>query len=149
MRPNALVGFAAAFLGVLYTILVLRIPKAIAGNASSPVSFPIGLGILMAGLGILLVLQEARHGLWNLEGVKRPAFKASSLGLLFKIAASSLLYAFLFERLGFFLSTLGFLGAMLFLVNGRQAWKLNASLALGFTLGAWVLFARLFELSLP
>lgn len=149
MRPNALVGFAAAILGGLYTIQVHRLPKAIAGDASSPVSFPLALGLLMTVLGILLVLQEARHGLTNLEGVKRPAFTAPSLRTIFKTVAASLLYAFLFERLGFFVSTLGFLGTLLYLINGRRAWKLNAALALGFTLGAWALFVQLFELPLP
>jgi len=149
MRPNALVGFAAAILGGLYTIQVHRLPKAMAGDASSPVAFPLGLGLLMTTLGILLVFQEARHGLTNLEGVRRPAFRSPSLRIIFKTAATSLLYAFLFERLGFFFSTLGFLCTLQYLMNGRRTWKLNAALALGFTFVAWALFVQLFELPLP
>jgi putative tricarboxylic transport membrane protein len=149
MRPNALVGFVAALFGGFYTIQAFRLPRPMAGNPPGPASFPIGLGILMTCLGILLVLREARHGLTNLEGTRRPHFPASTLRLVFKTAAAGLLYAFLLEPLGFFFSTLGFLGALSFLMNGRNAWKLNAALSLLFTFGAWIVFVRLFELSLP
>jgi putative tricarboxylic transport membrane protein len=50
---------------------------------------------------------------------------------------------------GFIPSTLVFLGAMLFLINGSRAWKLNAVITLGFTFGAWYVFVRLFQINLP
>lgn len=149
MRPNALVGFAALFLGIVYTIQAFNLPKAMIGNPWAPVFFPIGIGLLMAALGLLLVVIEARKGLTNLEGVKRPKFQASSLKLIFGAAALCILYALIFERLGFIISTLIFLGALLFLINGPRAWKLNTGLTLGFTFGAWYTFVKLFQINLP
>lgn len=149
MRPNALVGFTALFLGVVYAIQAFNLPKAMIGNPWAPVYFPIGLGILMAALGLLQVVLEARKGLTNLEGVKRPKFQASSLKLIFGAAALCVLYAIIFERLGFIISTLVFLGSLLFLINGARAWKLNTGLTLGFTFGAWYTFVKLFQINLP
>jgi len=149
MRPNALVGFTALFLGIVYAIQAFNLPKAMIGNPWAPVYFPVGLGILMACLGLLQIVLEARKGLTNLEGVKRPKFQASSLKLIFGAAALCILYALIFERLGFIVSTLIFLGALLFLINGTRAWKLNAILTLGFTFGAWYTFVKLFQINLP
>ena len=149
MRPNALVGFTALFLGIVYAIQAFHLPKAMIGNPWAPVYFPIGLGILMACLGLLQIVLEARKGLTNLEGVKRPKFQASSLKLIFGAAVLCILYALIFERLGFIISTLIFLGALLFLINGPRAWKLNAILTLGFTFGAWYTFVKLFQINLP
>ena len=149
MRPNALVGFTALFLGIVYAIQAFNLPKAMIGNPWAPVYFPIGLGILMACLGLLQIVLEARKGLTNLEGVKRPKFQASSLKLIFGAAALCILYALIFERLGFIISTLIFLGALLFLINGPKAWKLNSILTAGFTFGAWYMFVKLFQINLP
>lgn len=149
MRPNALVGFTALFLGVIYAVQAFNLPKAMIGNPWAPVYFPIGLGILMAALGLLQIVLEARKGLTNLEGVKRPKFQASSLKLIFGAAALCILYAFIFEKLGFIPSTLVFLGALLFLINGPRAWKLNSTLTVCFTLGAWYIFVKLFQINLP
>ncbi|MFA0887967.1 MAG: tripartite tricarboxylate transporter TctB family protein [Synergistales bacterium] len=149
MRPNALVGFTAIFIGVVYAVQALHLPKAMIGNPWAPVYFPVGLGILMAALGLLLVALEARKGLTNLEGVKRPKFQAASLKLIFGAAALCILYALLFEHAGFILSTLVFLGALLFLINGPRAWKLNGALTLGFTFSAWYTFVKLFQINLP
>ena len=149
MRPNALVGFTALFLGIVYAIQAFNLPKAMIGNPWAPVYFPVGLGILMACLGLLQVVLEARKGLTNLEGVKRPKFQASSLKLIFGAAALCILYALIFERLGFIISTLIFLGALLFLINGPKAWKLNSILTAGFTFGAWYMFVKLFQINLP
>jgi putative tricarboxylic transport membrane protein len=149
MRPNALVGFTAFFLGIVYAIQAFNLPKAMIGNPWAPVYFPIGLGILMACLGLLQIVLEARKGLKNLEGVKRPKFQASSLKLIFGAAALCILYALIFEKLGFIISTLIFLGALLFLINGTRAWKLNAILTLGFTFGTWYTFVKLFQINLP
>jgi putative tricarboxylic transport membrane protein len=149
MRPNALVGFAAFFTGIVYAIQAFNLPKAMIGNPWAPVYFPVGLGILMAALGLLLIVLEARKGLQNLEGVKRPKFQASSLKLIFGAAALCILYALIFERVGFIPSTLVFLGALLSLINGSKAWKLNTVITLGFTFGAWYVFVRLFQINLP
>jgi putative tricarboxylic transport membrane protein len=144
-----LVGFTALFLGIVYAIQAFNLPKAMIGNPWAPVYFPIGLGILMACLGLLQIVLEARKGLTNLEGVKRPKFQASSLKLIFGAAVLCILYALIFERLGFIISTLIFLGALLFLINGPRAWKLNSILTVGFTFGAWYIFVKLFQINLP
>jgi putative tricarboxylic transport membrane protein len=149
MRPNALVGFTAFFVGIVYAVQAFHLPKAMIGNPWAPVYFPIGLGVLMAALGLLLVVLEARKGLRNLEGVKRPKFQASSLKLIFGAAGLCVLYALLFERVGFIPSTLVFLGALLSLINGPKAWKINTLITLGFTFGAWYTFVKLFQINLP
>ena len=59
------------------------------------------------------------------------------------------MYAAAFNRFGFIVSTLLFLGGMLFLVNGRKAWLTNIAVSAAFTFGAWGLFEKLLMINLP
>ena len=148
MRPNALVGFTAVFLGVAYGTMASGLRGHPSGNQSVSL-FPLGLGFLMAALGLLQVVLEARKGRLSLEGTPSPFLTASSLKPVLVTAGLSLFYVFALERLGFILSTAVFLGGLLFLVNGARAWKTNTALTLLFSLGAWILFTRVFHLYLP
>ncbi len=148
MRPNALVGFTAVFIGVAYGTMATGLQGHPSGN--QPVSlFPVGLGFLMAVLGLFQVVLEARKGRLNLEGTPPVVLPASSLRPVLGAAGLCLFYVLALERLGFILSTTVFLGGLLFLVNGRRAWKTNAVLTLLFSLGTWALFTRVFDLYLP
>jgi len=147
MRPNALVGLTAVFLGVAYGTMASGLRGHPSGNQVS--LFPLGLGFLMAALGLLQVVLEARKGRLSLEGTPSPFLTASSLKPVLVTAGLSLFYVFALERLGFILSTAVFLGGLLFLVNGARAWKTNTALTLLFSLGAWFLSTRVFHLYLP
>lgn len=148
MRPNALVGFTAVFLGVAYGTMASGLRGHPSGNQSVSL-FPLGLGFLMTALGLLQVVLEARKGRPSPEGTPPAALPAPSLKPVLATAGLCLFYVFALESLGFLLSTAVFLGGLLFLVNGARAWKTNTALTLLFSLGAWFLSTRVFHLYLP
>ncbi|WP_390175492.1 tripartite tricarboxylate transporter TctB family protein, partial [Staphylococcus pseudintermedius] len=60
-----------------------------------------------------------------------------------------LIYTIIFERIGFLISTVLFLAAVMFLVNGFQHWLKNLIVAIVFSGVAWYTFAQLLDVSLP
>lgn len=149
MRPNAWVGLASILMGLAYGIQAFNLPRAPIGNPMGPIYFPLGLAGLMIFLGALLFVTEARKGLNSDDKSKRPKFHFESMKLILAVIVCCLLYTVLFERLGFVLSTIIFLMSMLMVVNGSKQWLLNAVVTVGFSLGAWYLFVRVFQISLP
>lgn len=61
----------------------------------------------------------------------------------------SIIYALLFERIGFVFSTFLFMQAVLMVVNGKMKWKTNTMVSAFFSIGIYVVFAKLFGISLP
>ena len=149
MRPNAWVGLAAIGIGVAYGVQAFGLPKAPIGNPMAPIYFPLGLAALMIFLGALLFITEARKGLNSDDKSKRPKFHLQSMKLILVVIVLCLLYTVIFERLGFVISTLIFLMLMLTVVNGPKKWLANAVITVCFSLGAWYVFARIFQISLP
>ncbi len=60
-----------------------------------------------------------------------------------------LIYTVIFERIGFLISTVLFLAAVMFLVNGFQHWLKNLIVAIVFSGVAWYTFAQLLDVNLP
>lgn len=60
-----------------------------------------------------------------------------------------IIYALIFERLGFLISTILFLGGVLFLINGVKHWLQNIIVALVFSGITWYTFSQLLDVSLP
>lgn len=150
VRPNILVGVSAVLIGVVYTAQAFGLPKAMVGNPWAPLYFPIGLGILMTGLGLLLILLDLRKALAKAsDGATLPRFNRFSLLLILGTSVACVAYAMVFEKLGFVVSTIAFLGALLFMINGPKAWKMNVVITLGFVSSAWYIFVRLFQINLP
>ncbi|MGJ5708507.1 tripartite tricarboxylate transporter TctB family protein, partial [Staphylococcus equorum] len=61
----------------------------------------------------------------------------------------TVIYALIFERLGFLISTIIFLGAIMFLINGYKRWLQNILVTVIFSGIAWYTFAQLLNVSLP
>ena len=64
-------------------------------------------------------------------------------------AVCALIYAFLFDRLGYVLSTILFLEGLLILFNGFAKWKQNTIVAVIFSVVVYVLFFKLLNVYLP
>ena len=74
--------------------------------------------------------------------------RATLLRIIFTIVFA-LVYALLFEPLGFLISTILFLGAVLFLINGFKHWFQNILVTIIFSAIAWYTFSQLLDVSLP
>ena len=149
MRRDTIVGLVSLCFGAVYTIQAFQLPKASIGNPWAPIYFPATLGVLTMLLGLAVLLVDRKRAA---EGHRDKAGKAKDPGYWILTGGTILLsvaYGFLFEHIGFISSTLLFLGGLLFLVNGKSAWKLNSIITVLFTLGLWVVFVKAFHIKLP
>ncbi|WP_148866907.1 tripartite tricarboxylate transporter TctB family protein [Thermosediminibacter litoriperuensis] len=63
--------------------------------------------------------------------------------------AACLVYAVIFNHAGFIISTMLFLGSILFMVNGKAGWIRSAVIATVFTLTIWLAFEKILMINLP
>lgn len=148
MNPNLVVGIVSTVLGLVYTLMTLRIPKASIGSPWAPVLFPLGLGVLMTVLGVYLTMMSLLKDKRIFTQQRKPLNK-DFIELMVGTIVGMLAYAFLFDRIGFIASTLLFMGGIMFMVNGRKAWIKNLSVAAIFTLTVWYVFTGVLKVNLP
>ncbi|GGJ99336.1 hypothetical protein GCM10007063_22020 [Lentibacillus kapialis] len=135
-------------ISIVYLVLTFDLPKAKIGNANGPLYFPALIGFFLLIMSVIYLFQEWKKRKEVIEEVKQlltgrtPYLIAATLILIF-------IYAFLFERIGFLYSTMLFLGALLFVVNGKKHWLQNILVAVIFSIVTWYSFAELLSVSLP
>ncbi|HZH62177.1 MAG TPA: tripartite tricarboxylate transporter TctB family protein [Metabacillus sp.] len=125
-----------------------NLPKANLGNPNGPLYFPIGLSILLLIFSVLYLFQELKT--LNKENKKIKQMLSGRtpklIGLTVLLGAG---YSLIFEQIGFLFSTVLFLGALLFVVNGKQKWKANIIVTICFSFLSWYAFSVLLGVSLP
>ncbi|MBU7595958.1 tripartite tricarboxylate transporter TctB family protein [Metabacillus halosaccharovorans] len=135
-------------LSFLFLVGSFNLPKANLGNPNGPLYFPIGLSCLLLIFSILYLFQELK--ILNKENKKITLLLAGRtpklIGLTVLLGVG---YAFIFEIIGFLFSTVIFLGALLFVVNGKQKWKVNVIVTVCFSFLSWYAFSVLLGVSLP
>ena len=150
MTWNLITGLIATLIGVVYGWQALRLPHASFGTKTGHIIYPVILGSLMILLGLGLVLKELLA-----KGPKDPKSipkfgKLTQHGREIGIAIlASLGYALIFEPLGYIISTILYLLAVLFLVNGRAKPVRSILVAVLFSIGVYVLFAVFLGIQLP
>ncbi|CDQ40874.1 tripartite tricarboxylate transporter TctB family protein [Virgibacillus salexigens] len=135
-------------LSVFFLVGSLRLPKANLGNPYGPLYFPIGVSLLLLIFSIIYFIQELRKLTEDNEAIKElfsgRTPKLIGITILFAIG-----YSLLFERAGFLLSSILFLGALLFLINGPKKWITNLIVAVIFSFISWYAFSEMLGVSLP
>lgn len=144
-------GIVTAVFGILYTILSFNIDRATVGNPNEPIIFPLILGILLIVLGFGLYWGEHKKKVAlgdKAEGKKK--FELTyQIKMIGYICIISVLYGFLFEKLGYVISTTLFMGALLFAFNGKKKWHVNIIVALVFSISIYYSFSSLLSVPLP
>ena len=132
----------------LFLVGSFNLPKANLGNPNGPLYFPIGLSFLLLIFSVLYLFQELKT--LNKENKKITLMLAGRTPKLIGITVLlGVGYAFIFEIIGFLFSTVLFLGALLFVVNGKQKWKVNVIVTVCFSFLSWYAFSVLLGVSLP
>ncbi len=147
---NQLTGLLSTALGIIYLVMSYMLPDATIGNPMEPKIFPLMLGIGVTICGILLILSESKKKT-TAEEIKNEKNKGLSHDskLIIYTCVVALVYALMFERIGYVLSTIIFMNAMLFVLNGKQKWKTNLIVSMAFSIGIYVIFLKLLAIPLP
>lgn len=151
MNRSVLTGIAAMILGSVYSYQSYQLPRATIGKEMAPLYFPLGLGLLMFIFGMILLIQA-----WSKGGMKRDSVdREKSIGfsytakLITFTSVISIIYALLFDVIGYVFSTILFLGAILFVINGKTQWKVNMIVSISFSLSIYIVFSKFLGIILP
>ncbi|MFZ5969641.1 MAG: tripartite tricarboxylate transporter TctB family protein [Bacillota bacterium] len=148
MNLSALTAIATLAVGIVYSIQSYNLPRATIGNPWAPVIFPLGLGVTMTVFGLILLLQSVKNGDFKNSQNKEKGLTYTGKLIAFTCTVS-IIYAMIFEKAGFVISTILFLGSILFAVNGKDQWKVNTLVAVSFSLGIYIVFSKLLGIILP
>lgn len=149
MNYPAITGIAAVILGAIYSIGAYLLPRASIGDPMAPVRYPLGLGIAMIIFGIILYLKEIKKGPLVTKTNDKKEGISHSTKLITITCVAGVVYALLFEHIGYVLSTIIFMLSILFALNGKAKWKLNVLVAVIFSVGVYVIFVKLLAIPLP
>ncbi len=149
MNVSMIMSVVVTMIGFVYTLSTFLLPDAKIGVTYEPKIFPAILGISLLVLGAFLVVQEIRL----LAKAKGHVPKASFIGeeqknILFTLL-NGLLYAVLFDRIGYIFATFVFLNIQLFIFRGKKTWKSTLLISLIFSVVAFILFNTLMGVYLP
>lgn len=142
-------GVVVLTFGIIYVITTLNLPRAPVGNPMGPLYFPLAFGTLTAIVGLIIFLQAMKKVPEQSKTETEVKKKRANYSRLLLGIGISLIYASLFNYVGFVISTLIFLTVFLFVLNGIQKWILNLSVAILYTFGIWYLFEKVFLIALP
>ncbi len=150
MTWTSISGLAAIVFGAAFAYQAYVLPRATVGNPMGPVLYPIILGCGLGIFGIILTVEEfirlrKTGGEGRIRSMKITVF-GRNIAIVATLCAG---YAFLFERVGYVLSTFLFLGTVLLLFNGFKRWKLGITLSVAFSVGVYFLFSTVLAIPLP
>jgi putative tricarboxylic transport membrane protein len=151
MTMNLITGIAAIALGGIYTLMALTLPRASFGDPARHLVFPIIIGFGMVLLGIAQTVLELAKVTAGKAGEKVTLPKTlSRYGKeIFITIVASLGYALIFEHAGYVISTILYLGTILFLINGKKGALVNVIVAVTFSVSVYALFAYALGIQLP
>lgn len=135
-------------ISIFYFIYTINLPKAKLGDPNAPMYFPLIISIFLFIMSVIYFIKELLKNYPKKEEVKL-LFKGRAPVLIISTLIISLIYAFIFERIGYLASTILYMLAILFIVNGRNKWLVNLSVAVLFSVGSWYVFYHLLDVSLP
>jgi len=147
---DRVMGIVLFTVGWIYLILAFQIPKTILAVPIDANVFPIGLGIIIIILSVILFIQNLGI-LKETDQKKREDSKDKRKenwkGLILVVGAC-FLYPILLPHLGFIILTFFFI-MLISRYLGFRKWGINASISLGVSVGFYLVFTRLLFISLP
>lgn len=149
-------GAVLFVLAVVWTAGAFRlIPEGFGGAPVTPRSFPVGLGVLLAILSILMIAStfvrgtNAASGAANLVPPHVVRDRYSEVWAVAATLAFLVLYALLLNFFGFVVATIIVTAATLFFVLRSRSPAVLIGLPLGLTFAVWLVMGKLMGVYLP
>lgn len=149
LNIQVIAAVLTTLLGLVYGLAAYSLPLAAIGNPLAPKLYPLMLGGIMTVLGIVLLVSEAKKQ--RAGTAEEPVrFRLEFEGRIVAfVSVACVVYAMLFETLGYMISTFLFLEALM-IYNSKGKKMLAPTLwALGFSVGVYFLFSKLLSIQLP
>lgn len=143
--PDIIAGVTGFVISTYVLITAYHFPEdkvLVLGPHFFPMLLAVGLGALSLGLIFLAVLGKSRPAKAPFS-LKDPGVQRSGIALL-----AIIIYCFVFERLGFIITSAIFLFFLMYLLKRRDYAKM-AAISVGVSLMVYGIFNRLLDISLP
>ena len=125
------------------------LPAAAVGRPHEPKIFPMMMGAALIILSLSLLIREFRAQKENSSEKKVMLHKEAGFNKILMTCLFSIVYALIFDKAGYVLSTVIFLELELMLFNGIKNWKINTTVALVFSLFIYIVFSKILGVYLP
>jgi putative tricarboxylic transport membrane protein len=153
LNINILTGIVVTLVGVGYGLMAYTLPHSTVGNPIEPKVFPLIIAAGMTVLGIILTIRESRIKAAKTKGINLNDWKKMlnlDTRLIIFTCVMTILYALIFEHAGYVISTTVYMAALLFALNdGMKKWLTNILVAVGFSVGIYLLFSMALGIPLP
>ena len=151
MTINLITGIASTVIGAAYSIMAILLPLAPFGEPARHKVFPyiIGAGLIVLGLAQILLELRKLPSVPAEKRVHLPKAISRHGREIASAVAASIVYAIIFEPLGYVISTILYLSVILFMINGKKNAVVNLIVAVVFSVGIYALFAYVLGIQLP
>lgn len=151
MNKSLLTGVGTTVLGLIALIMSYVLPAAAIGNPDAPKMFPMGLSLLLMVLGIIMIVQSYinRSNKSNEHIDIREMIQNETNRMIGFTCLNCVLYALIYNRAGYLISTIVFMSIMLLLFNGKKNWKTNTIVSVLFSVFIYITFTKFLGVVLP
>ncbi len=148
---DRLVGLVLLVFAVAWSVIVVEtIPPGSSGPVG-PRGFPLGLGVLLAGLSGLMILgsfiPRGRDSADELQG--EPVALGVEIWAIASTVGLLVVYTLLLSYSGFIIGTALSVAAALLFILRVPDWRLILGMSLGMSLGIYLVFGKLLGVYLP
>ena len=148
MMRDRIAGSVLLAVALVWIVLVFQTIEPSQGTNAGPRAFPLFFGIALAGLSILMLLQTLWPRADGANGeIPAPARK-ESWSVVAAIGAI-VVYGALIEPLGFIVSTVLIVAAIMIVILRIYAPVTVAAMSIGLSLGCYLVFGKLLGTYLP
>lgn len=147
---NALTGLIVVTIGAIYLLMTALTQRSSMGDPMAPLYFPLGLGSVLVILGVAQILRsDIQKSIESVKNIRNMGAKDKKITKMIAFTSlSGVVYALVFEHVGFVIATTVFMLSMLWLTNPKE-WFRNSMIAIGFSICIYVLFTRALGIPLP
>jgi putative tricarboxylic transport membrane protein len=148
---NRISGIVLLTVALVWIVLVYQTIAPSQGTEAGPRAFPLFFGYVLAVLSLLLLLQSFRAPAPDLknESGESVAVLPGELTAVAMTIGSFVVYGMLLEPFGFIPSTAFVVAAILFFVLRVRSLLVLAGMAIGLSLGCYLVFGKLLGTYMP
>lgn len=149
MTKNKVTGLGALVIGVTYFLITMSMRVPAVSDPIGPRVFPFMLAICMIFVGLLLVLKKEEVTEKNRAVIfSWPGDKDMVMRIVYTCIAG-FVFGLILDPLGYLISAVLFMTAMMFITYGPRRYRLNILVGLIFGLSTYVVFFEVLQVSLP
>ncbi|HAS79715.1 MAG TPA: hypothetical protein DCR90_02270 [Fusobacteriaceae bacterium] len=146
MTENKTIGIAGIIIATIYGVAAFGLKNPSPSLLIGPTIFPMIITVGTFFFSLVLIAEDYTKNAKK-KVIKYDPKVLKAMGMYTGVFA---IYILIFEKVGFLISTILMLTSLLFILNkGKSQYKINLILGFLFPLICYIIFAKIFTISLP